>query len=108
MAKGGQSDGAGRKRGIPYRLARANIDKSEKTGAMPLDNMLAVMRNSKADSERRDAMAKSAVPYLHPRLATVEYRSEAFDLTKLTEDELEQRSKMKQRLEVLENGHSAG
>ena len=69
--------------------------------------MLAVMRNSKADSERRDAMARSSAPYLHPRLATVENRSEAFDVTKLTDEELEQLSKMKLRLEILENGHSA-
>lgn len=94
MARGGQREGAGRRKGIPNRLAKANIDKAEKSGILPLDYMLAVMRNAKADSERRDAMARSAAPYLHPRLATVEYRTPSLDLTLLTDEELEFLSKI--------------
>ena len=58
MARGGQRDGAGRKQGIPNRLARENVDRAEKTGVMPLQYMLEIMRNSKAGNERRDAMAR--------------------------------------------------
>ena len=103
MARGGQRNGAGRKRGVPNRLAKANIEKAEKTGAMPLDYMLAIMRNSKADNERRDAMARAAAPYLHPRLATVEYKAESFDVSKLTDEELEQLYRIPVRLQALKN-----
>ena len=99
MARGGQRDGAGRRKGIPNRLARATIDKAGKTGAMPLDYMPAVMRNSKAQSYRRDAMAKAAAPFLHPRLATIEHRTPSVDLTQLTDEELEFLSKIKARME---------
>ena len=99
MARGGQRDGAGRRKGIPNRLARANIDKAEKSGILPLDYMLAVMRNVKADSERRDAMARSAAPYLHPRLATIEHHTPSLDLTLLSDEELELLSKINTRME---------
>jgi hypothetical protein len=39
---------------------------------MPLDYMLAVMRDATADQKRRDAMATAAAPYLHSKLTTVE------------------------------------
>ena len=39
---------------------------------MPLDFMLAVMRDPNADHKRRDAMAMAAAPYLHPRLTAID------------------------------------
>ena len=39
---------------------------------MPLDYMLSVMRDTAADSKRRDAMAMAAAPYLHPRLTAID------------------------------------
>src|ERR1700741_1854719 len=36
----------------------------------PLDYMLGVLRNPHTTSPRRDDMAKSAAPYVHPRLST--------------------------------------
>lgn len=39
---------------------------------MPLDYMLAVMRDPKADPDRRDAMARAAAPFLHARIAAIE------------------------------------
>jgi hypothetical protein len=39
---------------------------------MPLDYMLTVMRDPKADGKRRDAMAIAAAPYLHPKLSSTE------------------------------------
>lgn len=38
----------------------------------PLDYMLRVMRDPNEDDERRDAMAKAALPYMHARLSTVD------------------------------------
>ena len=34
--------------------------------------MLRVMRDPNEDDERRDAMAKAALPYMHARLSTVD------------------------------------
>lgn len=35
--------------------------------------MLRVMRDEGADTKRRDAMAQSAAPFIHPRLAAIEH-----------------------------------
>ena len=51
------------------RWARA---KAEATGILPLDYMLNVMRDAKADQKRRDAMAIAAAPYLHSKLSTID------------------------------------
>jgi hypothetical protein len=45
---------------------------AEATGTLPLDYMLMVMRDPKAESKRRDAMAMAAAPYLHPKVSPVE------------------------------------
>jgi hypothetical protein len=42
------------------------------SGETPLEYMLRVMRDTKADTHRRDEMAKAAAPYIHPRLASIE------------------------------------
>jgi hypothetical protein len=42
------------------------------TGILPLDYMLSVMRDPKADDKRRDAMATAAAPYPHAKLAAAE------------------------------------
>jgi hypothetical protein len=42
------------------------------TTESPLDYMLRVMRNPNEDDERRDAMAKAALPYMHARLSNVD------------------------------------
>jgi hypothetical protein len=43
------------------------------SGETPLDYMIRVMRDQSASVERRDEMAKAAAPYVHPRLAAIEY-----------------------------------
>jgi hypothetical protein len=47
------------------------LEAAEAGGEMPLDYMLTVMRDPKADDKRRDAMAMAAAPYLHPKLSTI-------------------------------------
>jgi hypothetical protein len=42
----------------------------------PLAYMLSVMRDPEADSKRRDDMAKTAAPYVHPRLSSVDHGGE--------------------------------
>jgi hypothetical protein len=43
------------------------------SGEAPLDYMIRVMRDENASAKRRDEMAKAAAPYVHPRLAAIEY-----------------------------------
>jgi len=38
----------------------------------PLDYILAVMRDPKAEPERRDKMALAAVPFFHPKLNAID------------------------------------
>lgn len=45
-------------------------------GILPLEYMLGVMRDENASTERRDDMAKSAAPFLHPRLQSIEMKAD--------------------------------
>jgi hypothetical protein len=55
-------------------VAKAEAAVAGAGGEMPLDHMLAVMRDPNAEPHRRDAMAKAAAPYLHPQLAAIHHR----------------------------------
>jgi hypothetical protein len=45
----------------------------EESGETPLEYMIRVMRDPKADARRRDAMAAAAAPYVHQRLSSTEH-----------------------------------
>lgn len=62
----------GRKKGTRNCATAEAHAAAEATGILPLDYMLSVMRDAKAEPKRRDAMAIAAAPYLHSRLSTVE------------------------------------
>lgn len=98
MARGGNRPGAGRKRGTPNKASVERQKEVAATGITPLDYMLKVMRNPKADASRRDEMAKAAAPYVHPKLATMQHTGrgggpiQTMDVTKLkgmTDEELD-------------------
>lgn len=72
--KGGAREGAGRKKGEPNKRTAALVALVESTGITPLDYMLAVMRDPKADMRRRDLAAAAAAPYVHSKLASVEHK----------------------------------
>lgn len=74
MPRGGNRPGAGRRPGIPNKASAERQKKVAATGITPLDYMLKVMRDGKADVSRRDDMAKAAAPYVHPRLATTTHQ----------------------------------
>jgi len=61
------------------------------SGISPLDYMLKVMRNSRADGKRRDDMAKAAAPYVHSRLNSVTHSGSigTYDLTKVSDADLD-------------------
>jgi hypothetical protein len=62
----------GRQKGAPNRVTAEARAAAEATGITPLDYMLSVMRDAKAEPKRRDAMAMAVAPYLHPKVSPVE------------------------------------
>ena len=66
----------GRQKGTPNKKTADMIAAIAKGGEMPLDYMLRVMRDQQVEYPRRDDMAKSVAPYLHPRLAAVEHKGD--------------------------------
>ena len=62
----------GRPKGARNKRTRTLIEAAQAGGELPLDYMLAVMRDPKAAARRRDEMAKAAAPYLHSKLAPIE------------------------------------
>lgn len=70
MAKiGGPRPGAGRKRGTVSQRHVETVAEAVASGKTPVEYMLAVMRDDKADEKRRDWAAEKLAPYLHPRPA---------------------------------------
>src|SRR5260370_17182377 len=59
----------GRPRGARNKRSCADFEAAKAGGELPLDYMLRIMRDPKASNTRRDEMARTAAPYLHPRLA---------------------------------------
>lgn len=94
MGRGGSRSGAGRKAGIPNKASVARQKRVAETGQTPLDYMLAVMRDAKAEPGRRDDMAKAAAPYVHPKLASLQHTGrnggpiQTVDLTNASDDDL--------------------
>ena len=70
---GGKRPGAGRPKGSRNKATATRQAAISASGEAPLDYMIRVMRDKSAPVERRDEMAKAAAPYVHPRLAAVEY-----------------------------------
>jgi hypothetical protein len=62
----------GRQKGARNRATAEARAAAEATGVLPLDYMLTVMRDAKAEPKRRDAMAMAAAPYLHPKVSPIE------------------------------------
>ena len=71
MPRGGKREGAGRKPGAVAKADREARQKARETGETPLEYMLRVMRDEKADADRRDRMAVAAGPFVHAKLAAV-------------------------------------
>jgi len=72
MAHGGARPGSGRPRGATTKKTREIADREIAAGLTPLEYMLQVMRDGNQDEGRRLDAAKSAAPYMHPRLSTVD------------------------------------
>lgn len=72
MAHGGSRQGSGRKLGAATKRTRAIADKLSQDGITPLEYLLTVMRDVNEDGAKRLDAAKSAAPYIHPRLSTID------------------------------------
>lgn len=73
MPKGGAREGAGRKPGVPNRKTAELQAAVLASGISPLEYMLSVMRDPGQDYPIRLDAAKSAAPYIHPKLAAIEH-----------------------------------
>ncbi|MBZ5761573.1 hypothetical protein LAV84_18335 [Rhizobium sp. VS19-DR104.2] len=84
----------GRQKGSRNKATARREREIAKSGTTPLEYMLKVMRNPRADSARRDDMAKAAAPYVHPKLASLQHTGknggpiQTVDLTKASEEQL--------------------
>jgi hypothetical protein len=70
--KGGARSGAGRKPGAPNKKTKEVQAAVAASGVTPLDYMLALMRDITAEPAARLDAAKSAAPYVHAKLASIE------------------------------------
>ena len=72
MPEGGARPGAGRPKGSKNHRRQVRIPaKTIENGLLPLDYMLAMMRDDQIEPQRRDYMAIQCAPYIHPRLGAV-------------------------------------
>lgn len=71
-SRGGKRPGAGRKVGAITRKTREVAERSALEGITPLEYMLKIMRDELGDPDMRLDAAKSAAPYMHPRLSSID------------------------------------
>jgi hypothetical protein len=84
MARGRKT--GGRQRGARNRATEEARAAAAATGVTPLDYMLLVMRDPKAEPKRRDAVAMAAAPYLHPKLSSIDAKLNAPEKDEGTEE----------------------
>jgi hypothetical protein len=72
MAKGTKTGGGSRK-GRPNRATAAKAAEIAKSGLTPLDFMLKLLRDEQQPDAVRLEAAKSAAPFVHPKLAAIEH-----------------------------------
>lgn len=71
--RGGSRIGAGRKPGAKNRSTIQREQGIADSGETPLNYLLRVMRDDRAERSVRLDAAKAAAPYCHPRLAAIEH-----------------------------------
>ena len=94
--KGGRRAGAGRPKGAASLKTREIANRAVAEGITPLEYLLLVMRDENASPPSRLEAAKSAAPYVHPRLSAVDVSSKdgtmtpkaALDVSKLSSQTL--------------------
>lgn len=79
MARGVKT--GGRTKGTPNKATAAKEALIAASGLTPLEYMLSVLRDAKADDAARMEAAKSAAPYCHPKRAPVDGEGNEAGLT---------------------------
>lgn len=75
--RGGARANAGRKKGSLTAKTQEIVAKAAAEGITPLEYMLSLLRDEAQSPEIRFDAAKSAAPYIHPRLSSVEAKVQA-------------------------------
>lgn len=76
MARGGARAGAGRPKGAASVKTREIADRASAAGITPLEFMLGALRDENQPFAVRFDAAKSAAPFVHPKLSSVEAKVE--------------------------------
>jgi hypothetical protein len=71
-----KTPGSGRKPGVRNKRTRELVEACAKEGITALEYLLAVMRDTKADPDRRDRAAVAAAPFLHPKLSATTLKAD--------------------------------
>ena len=71
MRHGGSRPGAGRKPGTINRFSKDLLEKASRSGLLPVDYMLGVMRDESLDTRLRIDAARAAAPYVHQKLSVI-------------------------------------
>ena len=71
--RGGKREGAGRRKGSRNKRTGELQARIRASGIDPLAFLIALMRNGKAPLEMRFEAARSAAPYVHPKLSAIEH-----------------------------------
>jgi hypothetical protein len=99
--KGGKRPGAGRPKGAINKVSKAERERYAAEGELPLDYMMRIMRDSRYPKARRDEMAKSAAPYFHAKLSSVEVKNKKGEKFKLATQDMTAKEAMDAYLSTL-------
>ena len=58
------------------KISKAEIAKAVKAGQTPVEFLLSVMNNQNVDMGKRIDAAKSAAPYVHPKLSAIDHNAD--------------------------------
>lgn len=81
MSQGGKRKGAGRPKGARNKKTAEQVAAIIDSGLAPLDYLLSVMRDEGLDRAARVDAAHKAAPYVHPKLTSVDHKSEDGSMT---------------------------
>ena len=89
----------GRRPGASNLRTRYLSAQAAKSGLSPRDYLLGVLRDPQASVERRDWAAATVAPYVHPRLAAVETKVDAFNTVEMRVTRAELAAEAKRRID---------
>ena len=99
MAGKGRPKTGGRQKGVTNLRIRYLSEQAAKAGLTPKDYLLGVLRDPQASIERRDWAAATLAPYVHPRLATVEAKGDAYNTVEMRVTRAELAAEAKRRID---------